>query len=121
MSEITEEEERRKSIKVLNDLIDEFIEERYSGFELDFDRPLDLSENEYYELVGNYDSSNGAEGLDVFIYDLGVFENKKTGRCYKISKVLEIEVDVQENGVYTVHKITGYTDTPDAECRDNGE
>jgi len=119
MSEIIENEERLKSIKVLNDLLDEFIEERYSDFELTFDRPLDLSEKEYYELIGNYDSSNGAEGLDVFIYDLGVFENEKTGKCYKVSKVLEIEVDVQENGIYTIHKVTGYTDTPDAECRDN--
>jgi hypothetical protein len=119
MSEIIEEEERHKSIKVLNDLLDEFIEERYNEFKLVFDRPLDLSEKEYYELIGNYDSSNGAEGVDVFIYDLGVFENTKTGKCYKVSKVLEIELNVQENGVYTIYKIVGYTDTPEAECRDS--
>ena len=121
MSEIIENEERLKSIKVLNDLINEFIEERYSEFKLDFDRPLDLSEKEYYELIGNYDSSNGAEGLDVFIYDLGVFENKKTGRCYKVSKILEIEVDNQEGKVFVIYKITGYTDSSDIDCEDNGE
>jgi len=119
MSEIIEEEERRKSIKVLSGLLDEFIEERYDEIKLSFDRPLDLSEKEYYELIGNYDSSNGAEGLDVFIYDLGVFENSKTERCYKVSKVLEIELSTQENGVYTIYKIVGYTDTSETECRDN--
>ena len=118
---ITEEGEKCRSIRILDDLLDEFFEGRYDEIKLVFDRPLELNENEYYGLLGNYDSSNGAEGLDVFYYDLGTFENEKTGKCYKITKTLEIEVDNQEGKVFTIYKITGYTDTSDVDCEDNGE
>jgi len=118
MSGIIEECEKCRSIRILDDLLDEFFEGRYDEIKLIFDRPLELNENEYYGLIGSYDSSNGAEGLDVFYYDLGVFEDSKTGKCYKVSKVLEIELSTQENGVYTIRKIVGHTVTSETECRD---
>jgi hypothetical protein len=121
MSGIIEEGEKCRSIRILNDLLDEFFEERYSEIRLVFDRPLELNANEYYGLLGYYDSSNGAKGLDAFYYDLGVFEDSKTGKCYKTTKTLEIEVDNQEGEVYKIFKITGYTDINETECRDNEE
>jgi hypothetical protein len=118
MSEIIEEEERRKSIKVLDDLLEEFLEGRYSDFSLKFDKPLDLGEDEYFGLLGNFDSSGGADNIDVFTYDCGIIENLRTKRCFAIVKTLEIELDVQEGVRYIIYEIRGHTAEKETECKD---
>ena len=122
MSKTIEEEEKRKSVKVLTDLIDEFLEGHYSDFSLNFERPLELSEKEYYELLGYYDSSGGAEGIDAFTYDCDTIEDKRTGKCFLITKKLVIERNIREadNGemAYTIYKVEGYTDEIETDCND---
>jgi len=50
VSEEIKEKERLRSLEVLSDVLDEFLEGRYDKFSISFDRPLELTENEYYEL-----------------------------------------------------------------------
>jgi len=124
VSETAEEKEKRKSVKVLTDVIDEFLEGRYSDFSLNFERPLELSEKEYYELLGYYDSSGGTEGIDTFTYDCDTVEDTRTGKCFLIAKKLVIERNIREadNGemTYTIYKVEGYTDEIETDCNDNG-
>ena len=47
MAWIMEEGEKCRSIRILDDLLDEFFEGRYDEIKLSFDRPLELNEKEY--------------------------------------------------------------------------
>ena len=109
MSEEIKEKERLRSFEVLTSVLDEFLEGRYDKFSLSFDRPLELSENEYFELLGNYDSSNGAKVFDMLTYDIDTVEDSRAGECYRIAKKLVIEREIEEAGIYITSRVTGST------------
>ena len=116
MSEEIKEKERLRSLEVLSDVLDEFLEGRYDKFSISFDRPLELTENEYYELLGNYDSSNGAKLFDMFTYDIDTVEDPRAEECYLIAKKLEIEREIGEAGIYVIYRIVGYTEEIEIDC-----
>jgi len=122
MSGDVEQEEKQNSIKAFIDMLDGFLEGRCNDFSLDFERPLKLSENEYYGILGYYDSSGGAGSFDMFSYDIDTIEGSETGKCFRIIKKLVIERDIQEadNGetIYIIYKAEGYTDKIDVDCKD---
>ena len=116
MSEDIREKERLRSLEVLTNVLDEFLEGRYDKFSITFDRPLELSEKEYYEMLGNYDSSNGAKTFDMFTYDIDTVEDPRAEECYRIAKKLIIKRDVEEANIYVIYQITGYNDMIKIEC-----
>ena len=116
MSEEIKEKERLRSYEVLTSVLNEFLEGRYDKFSITFDKPLELTENEYYELLGNYDSSNGAKAFDMFTYDIDTIESSRTGECYRIVKKLEIEREIGEAGIYIIYMVTGYTSEIEIDC-----
>jgi len=116
VSEDIREKERLRSLEVLTDVLNEFLEGRYDKFSITFDRPLELTENEYYELLGNYDSSNGAKLFDMFTYDIDTIEDPRTEKCFRIAKKLEIEREIEEAGIYVIYRIVGYTDEIEIDC-----
>lgn len=118
MSEEVKEKERLRSYEVLTDILDEFLEGRYDEFTVSYDRPLELTENEYYEMLGNYDSSNGAKLFDMFTYDIDTIESSRTGECFRIVKKLVIEREIGEAGIYVIYRVTGYTSQIDIDCED---
>ena len=120
MSEEIKEKERLRSFEVLTSVLDEFLEGRYDKFSLSFDRPLELSENEYFELLGNYDSSNGAKVFDMLSYDIDTVEDSRAGECYRIAKKLVIEREIEEAGIYIIYRVTGYTDRIEIDCNNEG-
>jgi hypothetical protein len=116
VSEDIKEKERLRSLEVLTGVLDEFLEGRYDEFSVSFDRPLELSEKEYYEMLGNYDSSNGAKAFDMFTYDIDTVESSRTGQCFRIVKKLIIERKIGEAGIYVIYRITGYTSEIEIDC-----
>jgi len=116
VSEDIKEKERLRSLEVLAGVLDEFLEGRYDEFSVSFDRSLELTENEYYELLGNYDSSNGAKLFDMFTYDIDTIESSRTGQCYRIVKKLIIEREIGEASIYVIYRVTGYTSEIEIDC-----
>ena len=119
MSEEIKEKERLRSLEVLSDVLNEFLEGRYDKFLLSFDKHLELTENEYYELLGNYDSSNGAKAFDAFTYDCDVIKNLRTRKCFQVTKTLVIKRDVENAGIYIIYSVEGYTNEEETDCGDN--
>ena len=120
MSEDIKEKERLRSLEVLSDVLNEFLEGRYDKFSITFDRPLELTEKEYYELLGNYDSSNGAKLFDMFTYDIDTVEDPRAEECYRIVKKLVIEREIGEAGIYVIYRVTGYTGRIEIDCNNEG-
>jgi hypothetical protein len=110
------EQERRSSLRILNDMIGDFLEGRYFEITLVFDRPLELHENEFWDLLGYYDSSNGGEGFDEYEYDAGVIEDAR-GKCFRVKKYLYIYYNVKDLGTtYIIHKVEGTTEYNEESC-----
>jgi len=110
------EKERRNSLRILSDVVDDFLEGRYFDIELVFDRPLELNEGEFRDFLGYYDSSNGGEGFDVYEYDAGVIEDAR-GKCYRVKKYLYIYYNVEDLGAsYIIHKVEGTTEYNEESC-----
>jgi hypothetical protein len=112
------EKERRNSIKILSDMVEDFLEGRYDMIKLVFNRPLELHENELRDFLGYYDSSNGGEGFDVYEYDAGVIKDAR-GRCFSVKKYLYIYYNVEDLGAtYIIHKVEGTTEYNEESCED---
>jgi len=103
---------RKKGLlKTLNELIDQFLEGKYDNFTLSFEEYLRLSDEEYWDLIANFDSSGGAVNnlgqylIDKYSYDIEDYE-----KCVKITKKIFITYHYDENNNYVIHSIEGVTE-----------
>jgi hypothetical protein len=109
--EMSETEERKELLKTLNGLIDQFLEGKYDKFSLTFEEYLRLSDEEYWYLLGNFDSSGGAVNnlgeyfIDTYTYDIEDYE-----KCKIIKKKIFITYHFDENNNYVIHSIEGVTE-----------
>jgi len=104
--------EKKGLLKTLNELIDQFLEGKYDKFSLSFEEYLRLSDEEYWDLIGNnFDSSSGAVNnlgqylIDKYSYDIEDYE-----KCVKITKKIFITYHYDENNNYVIHSIEGLTE-----------
>jgi hypothetical protein len=111
------EQERKNSLRVLANVLDDFLEGRYFEIKLIFDRPLELHEDEFRDLIGYYDSSGGTNEYDVYEYDAGIIENTRTGKCFRVTKYLYLYYNVGVgNGSYELHRVEGTTEYNEESC-----
>ncbi len=104
--------EQKQILKTLNELIDQFLEGKYDKFSLTFEEYLRLSDEEYWDLIGNnFDSSSGTLNnlgqyfIDKYSYDIEDYE-----KCKKITKKIFITYHYDENNNYVIHSIEGFTE-----------
>jgi len=90
--------EKKGLLKTLNELIDQFLEGKYDKISLNFEEYLRLSDEEYWDLIGNnFDSSGGAVNnlgqylIDKYSYDIEDYE-----KCVKIKKKIFITYHYDE-------------------------
>ena len=121
MSEVTEEEKRRKSIEALGNLIREFLAGRYSRISLQFNEFPVLTEDEYRNLVGPMDGSGGSDDVDVLFYVSDVIREPKFEKCLLTIKTLVIWMETQENGIYEIHEVMGHTSIKETDCKEKEE
>jgi hypothetical protein len=103
--------EQKQILKTINELIDQFLEGKYDKFTLSFAEYLRLSDEEYWDLIGNFDSSGGAVNnlgqylIDTFSYDIEDYE-----KCVIVRKKVFITYHFDENNNYVIHSIEGVTE-----------
>jgi len=89
-----------KTYKFLNDLINSFLEDKIYEFSIKINAMID--ENQFDELVKNYDSSNGVTqnniNIDEYTYDVDEKNMKK----------IIIEYIKQPNNKITIFSIQGF-------------
>jgi hypothetical protein len=90
--------------KIISQFIDLFLEDYVKEFNVEFDE-LPLTEDEFNDLIGNYDSSNGVinNGIhtDEYTYDINDMDLKK----------LIIDYVKTDDGKYVILSIKGFTKT----------
>jgi len=105
------EKERKEFLKTLNELIEQFVEGKIDKFGLSFEEYLTLSDEEYWNLIGNFDSSGGAVNnlgeylIDTFSYDIEDYE-----KCVIIKKKIFITYHYDKNNNYVIHSVEGFTE-----------
>jgi flagellar hook-associated protein FlgK len=115
VSEVSSEEqisnEQKQILKTINELIDQFLEGKYDKFSLNFVEYLTLNDEEYWSLLGNFDSSGGAVNnlngeylIDTYSYDIEDYE-----KCIKLIKKIFITYHFDENNNYVIHSIEAFT------------
>ena len=103
--------EEKKVLETLNELIGKFIEGKYNEFSLSFEEYLTLTDEEYWSLIGNFDSSGGAVNnlgeylIDTYSYDIEDYE-----KCVIIRKKIFITYHFDENNNYVIHSVEGFTE-----------
>jgi hypothetical protein len=103
--------EQKQILKTLNELIDQFLEGKYDKFSLNFEEYLRLTDEEYLNLIGNFDSSSGTLNnlgqylIEKFSYDIEDYE-----KCVMIRKKVFITYHFDENNNYVIHSIEGVTE-----------
>jgi len=103
--------EQKGLLKTLNELINQFIEGKYDKFSLNLEEYLTLNDEEYWSLIGNFDSSGGAVNnlgeylIDTYSYDIEDYE-----KCVIIRKKIFITYHFDENNNYVIHSVEGFTE-----------
>jgi len=89
--------------KLIDELFQLFLEDTIREFKMEFDGLL-ITEDDFYNLVGNYDGSNGAINngvhIDEYTYDIDDVDMKK----------LTIEYIKKVDGRYEILSIEGFND-----------
>ncbi|MFP3257791.1 MAG: AcrID1 family anti-CRISPR protein [Candidatus Nanopusillus acidilobi] len=104
-------------------LIDQFFDVGIEKFDLYLDG-IEINDNEFKDLIGNPDSSNGATNNDIitdeYIYDIDTYE-KSPGNCFKVMKKLVLKYrinDKEENHNYVLYYIGGFHDEIRVNCNE---
>jgi len=91
-------------IKSVIQFVDLFLEDYVKEFNVEFDE-LPFTEDEFNDLIGNYDSSNGVvnNGIhsDEYTYDINDMDLKK----------LIIDYTKTDDGKYVILSIKGFTES----------
>jgi len=110
------------TLETVQKVIDSFLgSEGIISFELYLDG-LEITEREFEDLIGNYDSSNGAvnnnEAIDEYVYDIDTYE-ESPGNCVKFMKKLIFKYhinDENENRNYILYYVQGFDDKIEVDC-----
>jgi uncharacterized protein YdcH (DUF465 family) len=89
--------------KIIFEFVELFFEDYVKEFDIKFDG-LQLSEGEFNELIGKYDSSNGAINNDVYT-DEYVYDTEDVNM-----KKLIIDYTKTDDGKYEILSISGFND-----------
>ena len=108
-----------ESIRDLDKLVEKFLSDVFAefDFDLDLEKPLKISEHEFEELVGFYDSSNGVinDGINYDEYSYYLLPEEIGGKCKEITKRVYIRYKKDEDGDYILYYIGGTTEIADCE------
>jgi len=111
-----EKKDRKKGLKKLSDLVDQFLKGKYNDFAVYFEKPLRITENEFENLIGHYNSSRGQEDNGVFDEEYVYIVNKEktdSGKCILSLKRLFLEFNMKEDNdktIYIIHYAKGLSE-----------
>jgi hypothetical protein len=110
------------TLETVQKVIDSFLgSEGIISFELYLDG-LEITEREFEDLIGNYDSSNGAinnnEAIDEYVYDIDIYE-ESPGNCVKFMKKLIFKyriIDEESDHNLILYYVQGFDDKIEVDC-----
>ena len=108
-----------ESIRDLDKLVEKFLGNVFTDldFDLDLEKPIKISEHEFNDLIGYYDSSNGVVNNGIFSdeYSYYLLPEEIGGKCKEITKRLYFKYEKDMDKNYIIYNISGITEIADCE------
>ena len=115
------DKEREETLKKLSYYVDQFLGGKYNDFDLKLEKPLEINEDQFRELIGYYDSLKG-------VVDNGIFEENFYYILYKERRDSECEIpikrlyikfnieDENDETKYILHHVRGLSEKIELDC-----